>query len=144
MFDSRILNNSSYSLSSIFNKFPHTQEIINLVSREFLIQNALPTAKIQTPVQIAEPAIAPASSSARSGKTSVKSKSKGSPLDEIGKDPDALYALLKAAWEKEKAAEENDSEEEPSTRASVANNPYYPYNQDFFGHDEESPDLADD
>ena len=127
-----------------WDKFSHTQEIINLVSREFPIQNALPLAKIQTPAQIAEPAITPASSSAKSDKTIVKSKSKGSPLDEIKKDPGALYALLKVAQEKEKAAEENDSEEERSTGAFVASNPYYPYNQEFFEHDEEFPDLADD
>ena len=77
-----------------WDKFSHTHEIINLVSREFPIQNASPTAKIQTPAQIVEPAIAPASSSVRFGKTRVKSKSERSPLDEIRKDPDALYALL--------------------------------------------------
>ena len=55
-----------------------------------------------------------------------------------------MYTLLKAAWEKEKAAKENDFEEEHSTGASVAGNPFYPYNQDFFEHDEESPDLAND
>ena len=89
-------------------KFSHTHEIINLVSREFPIQNALPTARVQTPAQIAELANAPASSSAKSSKTNVKSKNKDSP------------------------------------RACVTGNPYYPYDQDFFGHDEESPDLVDD
>ena len=91
-----------------WDKFSHTHEIINLVSREFPIQNALPTARIQTPAQIAELANAPASSSAKSSKTNVKSKNKDSP------------------------------------RACVTGNPYYPYDQDFFGHDEESPDLVDD
>ena len=89
-----------------WDKFSHTHKIINLVSREFPIHNALPTARIQTPAQIAELANAPTSSSTRSGKTSVKSKNKDSPLDEIRKDLDVLYAFLKAAWEKEKATEE--------------------------------------
>ena len=37
---------------------------------------------------------APASSSTKNVKPPVKSKKKGSPLDAIRKDPDALYALL--------------------------------------------------
>ena len=112
--------------------------------RTFPVQNALSTAKTQTPLQIAEPATTPASSSAKSVKTTVKSKNKGSPLDEICKDPDALHALLKLICEKEKAAKEHVSEDEWSFGASVAVNPYYPYNQDFFGHDEETPDLVED
>ena len=35
-------------------------------------------------------------------------------------------------------------EDELSSEASIANNPYYPYNQELFGHDEETPDLVED
>jgi len=39
----------------------------------------------------------------------------------------------------------HDSEDDLSFEASVANNPYYPYNQELFGRDEEdTPDLAED
>ncbi|KAK9997032.1 hypothetical protein SO802_021718 [Lithocarpus litseifolius] len=57
--------------------------------------NALPGVKINSPVQKAELANAHASTSVTTVKSSVKPKKKGSPLDEIRKDPDALYALLK-------------------------------------------------
>ena len=55
-----------------------------------------------------------------------------------------MYALLKLICEKEKAAEEHGSEDEWSFEASVVVNPYYPYNQDFFGQNEETLDLAED
>ena len=43
------------------------------------------------------------------------------------------------------AANNHDSEDDLSFEASVANNPYYPYNQELFGHDEENTsDLAKD
>ena len=43
------------------------------------------------------------------------------------------------------ATNNHDSEDELSFEASVANNPYYPYNQELFGRDEEdTPDLAED
>ena len=35
-------------------------------------------------------------------------------------------------------------EDELSFEASVANKPYYPYNQELFGHDEDTPDLEKD
>ena len=95
-------------------------------------------------MQTAKLANALASTSAKTAKPSAKSKKKGSPLDEIWKEPDALYALLKLICEKEKAAEEHGSEDERSFEASVAINPYYLYNQDFFGHNEETLDLAED
>ena len=45
----------------------------------------------------------------------------------------------------EKAANNHDSEDELSSEASVTKNPYYPYNQELFGHDEEdTPNLAED
>ena len=65
----------------------------------------------------------------------------------------ALIALLKQQWkDKEEAAANANSEEEEegqnskaSSEASVANtNPYYPYNQELFGHDEAStPNLGE-
>jgi len=93
-------------------------------------------------VQTAKLANAPASTSAKTAKPSAKSKKKGSPLDEIWKEPDALYALLKMI-SKEKGAVD-DLGDERSSEASVTNNPYYPYNQEWFGHDEEdTPNLID-
>ena len=95
-------------------------------------------------MQTVELANAPASTSAKIVKPSAKLKKKGSPLDEICKDPDSLYAILKLKWKEEEAANNHDSEDELSSEASVVNNPYYPYNQELFGHDEEdTPDLAE-
>ena len=93
-----------------WDKFPHTQSIINNVTREFPSPTS-PTLRITTPVQKAV-ADAPASSSAKNVKPSVKSKKKGYPLDEIRKDPDTLYALL-TKMIKEKDA--TDSEDERSS-----------------------------
>ena len=122
-----------------WDKFPHTQSIINNVTRKFPSLSASPTLRITTPVQKAV-ADAPASSSARNVKPPVKSKRKGSPLDEICKDPDALYALL-TKMIKEKDA--TNSDDERSFQASVTKDPYYPYNQEWFGHDEkDANDLA--
>ena len=43
------------------------------------------------------------------------------------------------------SADNHDLEDELSFKASVANNPYYPYNQELFGHDEEdTPNLAEE
>ena len=95
-------------------------------------------------MQIAELANAPAISSTKPVKSSAKSIKKSSPLDDICKDPDALYALLKLKWKEEEAATNQDSEDELSSEASIANNPYYPYNKDLFYHDEEdTPDLGE-
>ena len=39
----------------------------------------------------------------------------------------------------------DDLGDERSSEASVTKNPYYPYNQEWFGHDEEDfPDFAKD
>ena len=85
---------------------------------------------------------APDSSSAKNVKPPVKSKKKGSPLDEIRKDPDALYALVTKMFKEKEAT---DSEDERSSQASITKDPYYPYNQEWFGHDEEDADyLAKD
>ena len=77
-----------------WDKFPHTQGIVNNVTRDFLSPNILPVKSI---VQTTELANAPASTStsAKTIKPSAKPKKKDSPLKEIFKDLDALYALLK-------------------------------------------------
>ena len=44
-----------------------------------------------------------------------------------------------------KEKEAADSKDERSSAASVSKDPYYPYNQEWFGHDEENvDDLAKD
>ena len=44
-----------------------------------------------------------------------------------------------------KEKEAADSKDERSSAASVSKDPYYPYNQEWFGHDEEDvDDLAKD
>ena len=44
-----------------------------------------------------------------------------------------------------KDADNHISGDERSFEASVTKNPYCPYNQEWFGHDEEdTPDLAED
>ena len=108
-------------------KFPHTQSIINNVTREFSSPSASPTLRIATPVQKVELADAPVSTSAKTVKPSTKPRKKGSPLDEICKDYDALYALIKMTSKEKEAA---DSEDERSSEASVTKDPYYPYNQE--------------
>ena len=67
---------------------------------------------------------APASSSIKNVKPPVKSKTKGSPLDAIRKDPDALYALLTKMIKEDEAA---NSDDERSSQASITKDPYYPY-----------------
>ena len=52
------------------------------------------------------------------------------------------YALIKMISKEKEIA---DSEDERSSEASVTKNPYYPYNQEWFGHDEEEThDSAED
>ena len=91
---------------------------------------------------------APASSLTKNVKPPAKSKKKGSPLDAIRKNPDALYALLTKMIKDDEAA---NSDDEWSSQASVTKDPYYPYPQnypypqDWFAHDEEdADDLAKD
>ena len=105
-----------------WDKFPHIQAIVNIVTREFPSPNALPIVKVNTPVQIAD---APASTSIKIVKPSAKPRKKGSPLDEIRKDPNATYALLKMIA---KEKDDVDSKDERSSEASITKNPYYPYN----------------
>ena len=88
-------------------------------------------------MQKAELPNTPASSSTKTVIPPVKPRKKGSPLDEIRKDPDALYALIKMI-SKEKRVVGSDAEQ--SSEASVTKDPYYPYNQEWFGHDEEDVD----
>ena len=73
--------------------------------------------KVNTPVQIVN---APISTSAKIVKPSAKHRKKGSPLDEICKNPDAMYALLKMISKEKEAA---DSEDERSSKASVTKKP---------------------
>ena len=63
-------------------KFPHTQSIIATISREFSSTTA------------------PSSSSTKDAKPPAKIKS--SPIDDLRKNPNALFALLK--WAEEVAA----------------------------------------
>ena len=129
-----------------WDKFSHTNSIINNVDRDFLASNASPL-KITTPVQkvVTDAPDAPASSSTKNVAPPVKSKKKGSPLDVIRKDPDALFALLSKMIKEDETA---NSDDERSSQASVTKDPYYqnyPYPQDWFGHDEEdADDLAKD
>ena len=85
----------SLDVGMLWNKFSHTDSIINNVDRDFLASNASPL-KITTPVQkvVTDALDAPACSSTKNVAPPVKSKKKGSPLDVIRKDPDALFALL--------------------------------------------------
>ena len=126
-----------------WDKFSHTDSIINNVTRVFL-SNAASPLRITTPVQNAV-ADAPASSSTQNVKPPTKSKKKGSPLDAICKDPDALFALLSKMIKEDEAA---NSDDERSSQVSVTKDPYYqicPYPQDWFGHYEENADdLAKD
>ena len=91
-----------------WDKFPHTQSIINNVIREFPSPTASPALRITTPVQKAELADAPASTSTKAIKPSTKPRKKVSPLDEICKDPNALYALIKMISKEKEAADLED------------------------------------
>ena len=76
-------------------------------------------------MQKAELVDASTSTSTKTIKSFAKPRKKGSPLDEIRKDPDALYALIKMISKEKEAA---DSEDEWSSEASVTKDSYYPYN----------------
>ena len=123
-----------------WDKFAHTQSIINNVARDFPSPSVSPL-RITTPVQKAV-ANAPTSSSAENVKPLVKTKKTSSPLNAIRVDHDALYALLTKMIKEDEAA---DSEDERSSQAFVSKDPYYPYNQEWFAHDDEdADDLAKD
>ena len=129
-----------------WDKFSHTQNVIDNVTREFSTTNEVSYPKAQSPMQPAVPQITVTAPATSFTKSSAKAKKKKSPLDDLSKD--ALYALLKQKWKGEQEAENATSEEEnsqASSEASVtANNPYYPYNQELFGHDKDStPDLGE-
>ena len=120
-------------------EFPHTQCIIATISRESSSAAALPIAKDHSLVQTPTPADAPSSSSSKNVKPPAKNKS--SPIDNLRKNPDALLALLK--WAEEAVA--NQEESKAFSEESVAHNPYFPYDQELFGHDEDNtPDLQED
>ena len=85
----------------------------------------------------------PATTSAtKPAKSSVKTKKNNSAFDGLNRSN--IIALLKQKWKDEEEAananleeEEDDQESKASSEASVTNNdPYYPYNQELFGHDE--------
>ena len=76
-------------------------------------------------MQKVELADTPVSISAKTVKPSAKPRKKGFPLDEICKDHDVLYALIKMILKEKEAA---DSEDEKSSKTSIAKDPYYPYN----------------
>ena len=110
-----------------WDKFPRTQGIVDNVTRDFLSPNIL---LVKCIVQIAElaNALASTSTSAKTVKPPAKPKKKDSPLKEIRKNLDALYALLKKLIKEEEAAANHDLEDELSSKAFVTKNPYYPYN----------------
>ena len=125
-----------------WDKFPHTQSILNNVTRKFSAPSASPALRITTPVQKTELVDAPTSTSAKMVKSIAKPRKKGSPLDEIRKDLDALYSHIKMISKEKEVA---DVEDEQSSNASVTKDPYYLYNQEWFGHDEEEThDSAED
>lgn len=133
-------------------KFSHTQDVINNVTREFLVTNTISLDKaplayprIQTTTQTVNPQLTAKSPTTFSTKISTKSKKDKSSLDKLSKD--ALYALLKQKIKEEEVVANYVTSEEEGLEASDANfnNPYHPFNQEFFGHDEESiPDLGED
>jgi len=95
-------------------------------------------AKDHSPVKTHVHADAPSSSSKNA---KPPAKNKRSPIDDLRKNPDALLALLK--WAEEAVA--NQGETKASSEESVAHNPYFPYGQELFGHDEDNtPDLQED
>ena len=95
-------------------------QIYGWPSQAIITQDAI------TPAQTAELANAPASASAKTIKPSAMPKKKGSLLEEISKDPDALYAILMAICKEEEAADNHDSEDELSFEASVTKKPILP------------------
>ena len=106
-------------------KFPHSQSIIATISREFSFTTA------QSPILID----APSSSSTKDAKPPAKIKS--SPIDDLRKNPNALFALLK--WAEEAAANQGDSK--ASSKEYVTHNTY---DHELFGHDEDNaPDLGE-
>ena len=80
-------------------------------------------------------------------KSSAKTKKKKFAFDGLSRS--AIIAQLKQQWKDEEEAAnadlDDDQESKASSEAFVANNPYYPYNQELFGHDKNStPDLGED
>ena len=120
-------------------KIPSHSSIIATISRDFSSATALPIAKDHSLVQTPIIANAPSSSSSKNVRPPTKNKS--SPIDNLRKNPDALLALLK--WVEEAVA--NQEESKASLEESIAHNPYFPYDQELFGHDENNtPDLQED
>ena len=117
----------------------HAHKVINNVFRNIpsCTATTLPAVEISTPVQTATTT----SSSDKTIEAPVKPKKEmASFLDNIKKDPDAMYSLLQMM------AREKLSTDGQCSNIPVPKSPYYPYNQEWFGHDEddEDPDLAED
>ena len=107
-------------------KFPHTQRIVATITKEFSPYVDSLAAKDYSPAQSLVQTDAPTTSSIKN----VKSKKKSSLLDNLCKNPDALFTFLKWA---EEAIANHDSEGEGSNEGSkasfeafVADNPILP------------------
>ena len=103
-------------------KFPHTQSIIATISREF--SSTTTQSRVLTDAH--------SSSSTKEAKPPTKIKS--SHIDALRKNSNALFALLK--WAEETAANQGDSK--ASSEESITHNPYFPYDQELFGNDEDN------
>ena len=103
-----------------------------------LVQAAMPQPTVFTPAT---------TSTNKPAKSSAKTEKKKSTFDGFSRS--AIIAQLKQQWKDEEevanANLDDNQESKASFEASVANNPYYPYNQELFGHDINStPDLGED
>lgn len=131
-----------------WDKFSHTKDFIDNVTQEFpaTIAISLDKAPLAYPqIQTTAPQLTVKSLAFSSTKVSAKPKREKSFLDNLNRN--ALYALLKQQWKEEEATANFSTSEEEGSEASDANsnNPYHPFNQEFFSHDEEStPDLGED
>ena len=95
------------------------------------MQAALPQPTASTPTT---------TSTIKPTKSSTKTKKKKSAFDGLSKS--AIIAQLKQQWKDEvevaNVDSDDDQESKASFEASIANNPYYPYNQELFVHDKNS------
>ncbi|KAL0001909.1 hypothetical protein SO802_015690 [Lithocarpus litseifolius] len=127
-----------------WDSFPHIQNIVTTVTRECSVYAAPSTARDYTSIQAPVQAEMPSPSLVKNVKPFVKPKKKSSPLEDLQRDPNALFALLKCAEELVANRTSGvEKESKASSEESVANNPYFPYDQKLFGHDEDSPDQGD-
>ena len=136
-----------------------SQDVIDNVTQKFLIVNTITHDKAQAPAYPLVQTVVPQPtantlvtiSTNTPTKPSTKTKKKKSTFDGLSKT--TLIALLKQQWNDEEEATANAKSEEEedgqgswaSLEASIAStNPYYPYNQELFSHDEAStPELGE-